>query len=201
MMVMEGLVAGSAARAGVPAPARDLVLIEAAAGGDRAAFDDLIESRLSGLFHTALAILRHDADARDAVQDSCVQAWRRLDRLRERERFDAWLGTILMNECRGLLRSRRRVQIREIDLDAVRGTAGARRASETPLAQRVAEVDSIRRAFVRLDADDRILLALHHADRRSVEEIAELIGAPAGTVKWRLHRARQALIKALERER
>ena len=91
-MAMEGLVAGSAARAGVPAPARDLVLIEAAAGGDRAAFDALIESRLNGLFHTALAILRHDADARDAVQDSCVQAWRRLDRLRERERFDAWLG-------------------------------------------------------------------------------------------------------------
>src|SRR5438093_2436971 len=126
MMAMEGLVAGSAARAGVPAPARDLVLIEAAAGGDRAAFDALIESRLNGLFHTALAILRHDADARDAVQDSCVQAWRRLDRLRERERFDAWLGRILMNECRGLLRSRRRVQIREIDLEVVRDTAGER---------------------------------------------------------------------------
>lgn len=200
-MAVEGLVAGSAARARAAVSARDLLLIKAAAGGDRAAFDALIESRLDGLFHTALAILRHDADARDAVQDSCVQAWRRLDHLRERESFDAWLGRILVNECRDLLRSRRRVQIREIDLDLVRETAGERRSSETPLAQRVADVDSIRRAFVRLRGDDRILLALHHADRRSVEEIAGLTGAPAGTVKWRLHRARQALIKALERER
>src|SRR4051794_26632446 len=126
MMATEGLVAGSAARAGVAASARDLLMIEAAVGGDRAAFDALIESRINGLFHTALAILRHDADARDAVQDSCVHAWRRLDHLRERERFDAWLGRILINECRGLLRSRRRVQIREIDLDLVRETAGER---------------------------------------------------------------------------
>src|SRR3954452_3791029 len=119
MMAMEGFVVGSAAQAGVPATVRDLALIEAAAGGDRSAFDALIEARLSSLFHTALAILRHDADARDAVQDSCVQAWRGLDRLRDRERFDAWLGRILLNECRGLLRSRRRVQTREIDLEVV----------------------------------------------------------------------------------
>jgi RNA polymerase sigma-70 factor (ECF subfamily) len=177
------------------------MLIASAVSGDRDSFDALIRPRLNGLFHTALAILRHEADARDAVQDSCVHAWRQLGRLRDSGRLDAWLGRILVNECRAKLRSRRRLQVREIDVSLVGGSAAERPAAETPMAQRVVEVDAIRRAFVRLNADDRILLSLHHADQRSVEEIALVVGAPTGTVKWRLYRARQALIKALERER
>ena len=200
-MALEAAVAGSAVREGVREAATDRALVEQAADGDREAYDALVRPRLDRLFASALTILRHEADARDAVQDACVGAWRQLGSLRDPERFDAWLGRILVNTCREQLRSRRRVAVREIALPDT--TAGGRELAgrEPPLAQHLAEVDAVRRAFIRLRPDHRVILALHHGERRSVDEISGLLGVPAGTVKWRLHTARQALANALERER
>jgi RNA polymerase sigma-70 factor (ECF subfamily) len=93
------------------------------------------------------------------------------------------------------------VEVREIDLSAFGDGPQEATARGPSLAQHVVEADAVRRAFLRLRAEERVLLALHHADGRSVDEISELFGAPAGTVKWRLHSARKALAKALERER
>ena len=186
---------------GLREAAVDRALVEQAGAGNLEAYDALVQPRVDRLYHTALAILRHEADARDAVQDSCVQAWRQLARLREADRFDAWLGRILLNTCRERLRSRRRMVVREIAL-----SDGADDGPELPgpgpaLADRVAGVDAVRRAFLRLRADERIVLALHHGEQRGISEIAGLLEMPEGTVKWRLHEARKALARALERER
>jgi RNA polymerase sigma-70 factor (ECF subfamily) len=62
------------------------------------------------------------------------------------------------------------------------------------------DADAIRRALDRLKADDRTYLALHYAEDRSVAEIAAMVGAPDGTVKWRLSRARQSLERLLAKE-
>ena len=62
------------------------------------------------------------------------------------------------------------------------------------------DADAIRRAFDQLNADERTYLALHYAEDRSVAEIAAIVGAPEGTVKWRLSRARQALDRQLARQ-
>ncbi len=197
----EAPVAASTVQGGAHATGRDRALVERAASGDREAYDALLQPRLDALYHTALAILRHEADARDAVQDTCVHAWRHLRSLREPERFDAWAGRILLNACRGRLRSRRRVQVREIEMPAHGTGVEDRPATDPPVAQRVADVDAVRRAFLRLRPEERVLLGLHHAEQRPIEEISRLLGVPIGTVKWRLHAARQALAKALERER
>jgi RNA polymerase sigma-70 factor (ECF subfamily) len=199
--VVEVAVAGSAVRGGLARAALDRALIEHAATGDRDAYDALIRPRVDGLFHVALAILRHEADARDAVQDACVQAWRQLVRLREPDRFDAWLGRILVNACRERLRTRRRAIIREIAI-----ADGPEDGPELPargpsVADRVADVDAVRRAFLRLKPDHRVVLALYHGEQRPIGEIGRLLETPDGTVKWRLHEARRALAKALERER
>lgn len=61
----------------------------------------------------------------------------------------------------------------------------------------VADEDLVRQAFGRLAPDQRLVLALHHGEGRPVAEIATLIGIPAGTVMWRLYRARRALEKQL----
>ena len=60
--------------------------------------------------------------------------------------------------------------------------------------------EALNRAFDRLGAGDRIVLVLHHLDGRPVLEIAELLGIPEGTAKSRLHAARAALERALQRE-
>lgn len=177
----------------------DQALIERSAAGDRDAYDSLLGGRLSGLYHTALGILRHDADAQDAVQDACVQAWHHLRTLREPERFDAWLGRILVNSCRARLRTRQRTRVREIDMTSAAGAADEL-ADSRVVAQDVLTVMAIRRAFDRLKPDDRIILGLHHADQRPIEEIAALLGIAEGTAKWRLHAARLALTRALGRE-
>ena len=178
-------------------------LIRRAQDGDVGAFETLIESRLASLFRVALAIVGDELDARDAVQLACVNAWRELPRLRDADRFEAWLRRILTNECRSALRSRRRRRVREIPvslLDPERGADLA--ASPTPgPGDRAEQLEILGRAFDRLDPDARTLLVLHHLEERSVAEISALVGLPGTTVKWRLHRARAALERALEVER
>lgn len=193
---------GAFGLASAAVPSADDMLLDRAAGGQPEAFDVLIRPRLDKLYRMALAITRSEADARDAVQEACVLAWRELPRLRQRDRFDSWLAQILVNACRGLLRRQRRASVREVGVDE-QAPGG-----ETPIAyqtgggaDQVAEVDLIRRAFERLDGDTRTLLALHYVEQRPLAEIGQLLGAPVGTIKWRLSNARRALDRALEVER
>ena len=189
--------------------ASERALVERAASGDHDAFDRLVGPRFQPAFRTALAILRSEEDARDAVQDAFVAAWQELPRLRDADQFDAWLGRIVVNRCRSVLRHRKVVRVREIALEldddrSVDETGGGARAREPGVdggQAGVAEADAVRRAFDRLDPDARVLIVLHHVEERPVAEIAALAGVPEGTVKWRLHAARKALERALERER
>jgi RNA polymerase sigma-70 factor (ECF subfamily) len=182
-------------------------LVMRAAAGDRIAFDRLIEPRLGRLFRMARAILRDETLARDVVQDACVNAWRELAGVREPSRFDAWLSQIVVNGCRTELRRTGRRAVREIPLDTPEAPGGARwlsatgRQSMEPLSDRVVEAEAIRRAFGRLQPDDRTLLVMHYVEDRPIAEIAGALRIPRGTVKWRLSRARAALERALEAER
>jgi RNA polymerase sigma-70 factor (ECF subfamily) len=176
--------------AGQAGPSADQALVERAGRGDHDAFHDLVESRLATAFRTAAAILGNEADAHDAVQEAFTSAWINLPRLREVGRFDAWLSRIVLNRCRDALRRRKRAQ--EVNLEDVILT----HELEPDL-----DLTALNAAFERLDVDQRHLLALHHLHRESVADIAQELRRPVGTVKWRLHRARRALHRALEAER
>jgi RNA polymerase sigma-70 factor, ECF subfamily len=179
--------------------ASDAALVRAARGGDAAAFDRLAAARIDRSYRLAAAILRSEADARDAVQEAFVAAWRQLPRLRDPAAFDAWLERIVVNACRMSLRHRRVVRVREIDVAEPPEPPVGRGAASAP-DDEVADVDLVRRALGRIDPDKRAILVLHHVEDRPVAEIASILGIPAGTVKWRLHAARAALEKALEEE-
>jgi RNA polymerase sigma-70 factor (ECF subfamily) len=175
-------------------------VVEAARRGDHEAFEVLATAAGDRLFALACLILRDRQRAEDAVQEALVNAWRELPRLRSGDRFDSWLDQILVNACRSLLRRSRRVQVREIDLASIDVEDPAGPAAGERDAQ-VVEVDLIRRAFDRLDADTRSLLVLHYIEERPLAEIARVAGRPVGTIKWRLSNARKALDRALEVER
>lgn len=177
------------------------LLLERAAGGDAAAFDALIRPRLDRLFRMAMAITRSEADARDAVQEACVSAWRQLPRLRTPDRFDSWLAQILVNACRVHLRRQRRANVREIPMGEPLDVQSPGGSSTGGHGETIAEVEAIRRAFERLDPDVRALLVLHYQEEQPLAEIARAMGAPVGTIKWRLSNARKALYRALEVER
>lgn len=183
------------------------LVVGRAAEGDRDAFDRLAAQFVDSGLRTATAILQSEADARDAVQEAFIAAWRELPRLRDREQFESWLTRILVNRCRTVLRHRRVVRLREVeagledardgDDDRVRRSVSTQAPSHP---ERLAESDLIRRAFARLSGDARTLIVLHHLEERPVMEIAALLGVPEGTIKWRLHAARAALERALEIE-
>lgn len=173
-----------------------------AAGGDVAAFEELLSPRLTRLVRLAAAILGDDADARDAVQQACVHAWTELRRLRSPARFDAWLGRIVVNECRSALRSRGRRRTREAPVSGLsaatqHSVAAAPDEGRGP-EERIEMRDQLERALESLEPDARVLLALHHLHDWSVADIASGSQLSIATVKWRLHRARQALRQALE---
>ena len=197
-MTKAGWLGGAAS--GVSTARSDADLLELAAAGSAAAFDALLRPRLPRMCRMAVAITRSEANARDAVQEASIHVWRELPRLRDRDRFDAWLSQILVNACRSLLRRDRRVTVRELDVADPTTGAAERRTSRTEV-DAIPEVDLIRRAFERLDPTVRSLLVLHYVEERPLAEIARVQGRPVGTVKWRLSNARKALDRALELER
>ena len=167
----------------------DRELLLRARAGDREAFELIVLAKAEPFLRTATAILGNEADARDATQETFIAAWRSFGGLRDPERFDAWLGRILINSCRMALRHRGRVrEVPIIDSEASPATDFPRTDSS--------DFDS---AFNRLSVDQRALLVLHHLHGYDVREIAQWLGIPAGTVKWRLSRARRALAALLER--
>jgi RNA polymerase sigma-70 factor (ECF subfamily) len=176
----------------------DPALIRRAQTGDVEAFTALVAGRVEAMQRTAMAILGHDADARDAVAESLAAIWRELPRLREPAAFDAWSTRIVVHACRRRLRGRGRARVRELTLDA----AAANRTMPTGPgpADDVADRLALERAFERLDADARTILVLHHLDGRGLAEVAAVLGIPVGTAKSRLFAARRALERALERE-
>ena len=168
----------------------DRELLNRARAGDREAFELIVLAKGEPLFRTALAILGNEADARDATQETFVASWRRIADLRDIDRFDAWLGRILINECRMALRHRRRV--REVSVD------DAPDSQARPTSGDVGFSTDFDAAFARLSVDQRAILVLHHLHGYGVREIGVWLGIPSGTVKWRLSRARNALRKELE---
>ncbi len=170
-------------------------LVERARRGDTAAFEALLASRVEPLLRTARAILGSDADARDATQEACLAAWRKLPHLRDSGAFDAWLNRVLVNACRTALR--RRGRIREVPI----GPAHDRLSFTDRDPALFDETEAILRAFDRLNADQRTILVLHHLRHQSVVAIADALDVPVGTVKSRLHAARAALDAALVGER
>ena len=135
-----------AARFGRPVEdRRDGELIELAASGDRDAFDVLIRPRLDRLYRMAFAITHAEADARDATQDACVLAWRELPRLRDRDKFDAWLSQILVNAARGVVRKAGRTRVREVRVEPDPGDDRPPPADHPATARRIRHIRRQRR--------------------------------------------------------
>src|SRR5262245_35998595 len=175
----------------------DTQRVAEARAGDVAAFEALVEARVGAMTRTAMAILGREDEARDAVQDALVMAWRELASLRDPEAFDAWLTRILVNRCRRGLRKIGVTRAREVPADAV-GEAELPRAAD--VAGSVVDRGALERAFDRLTIDERTILVLHHLDGRPLASIAVVLKIPEGTAKSRLFKARKALERALERE-
>jgi RNA polymerase sigma-70 factor, ECF subfamily len=166
-------------------------LVERARKGDHDAFAELAGAAISRLDGAAWLILRDAEQAKDAVQNTLVRAWRDLPTLRDPDRFDQWLRRLLVRACideaRRLRRHRADVELVNIDLPATAGMESA-----------VADRDQIERGFIRLSPEMRAVLVLHHYLDLPLPDVAATLSIPLGTAKSRLHRAIGLLRAALD---
>ena len=152
---------------------------------DKNEFEAKILACSGRYYRIAKAILISDADCEDAMQEAMMKAWSRLAQLRTPDLFETWLCRILINECKAILRQRKR---RPTDI-----LQEAIPAPEPP--DRV-----LWDALIKLDSRFRIPFTLHHADGYSLAETARILNLPVTTVKWRIHRARELLSGMVTKE-
>jgi RNA polymerase sigma-70 factor (ECF subfamily) len=153
-------------------------------------FSSVMVAHVDKAYRLAWAILGDDDEAQDATQEAFIKAWRNRRSLRDPDRLEAWLSRILVNSCRDRLRSRTRSGARLVELEDVQ--------SAHDHVERASTRDELDRALDSLDPDHRIVVILRFWADLTVDDIAERIGVPSGTVKSRLHHSMRMLRACLE---
>lgn len=165
--------------------------VAAARRGETTAWARLLERYQTPLFSYARELLREDTAALDVVQDSFVAAHRHLSTLRDDARFGSWLFGIAHQKI--VQHWRRAGRSEPLDADTLAATPDD--AADDPRERLLrSEQGAALLALVdELPATQRAVLVLHLLEDFPLHEIAEITGAPLGTVKSRLHHARRAL--------
>lgn len=163
---------------------------------ERAAMRRELEERLADssalAFRVARGVLRNDADAEDVAQESLLRAYRKFARLRDRNRFRAWLVRISFRLALDRLRSAKRRELREAEWTRERERVRPANSLRSREFQQQLE-----RAMDELPEKLRLALFLSAMEGHSLEEIAMLLSVPVGTVKSRIFFARKRLAEKL----
>jgi RNA polymerase sigma-70 factor (ECF subfamily) len=179
----------------------DRRLVEAAAEGSREAFDELVVRHQSSILNLVRALTGGSADAEDLAQEVFVRAWRGLSRFRGESAFRTWLHRVAINVVqshRG--RASRWRRLFHFGSAAPGGEEDPIESAPDPsdLEQDVILRDAIDRALATLPEDLRIAVTLRDVQGLDYRAIAEITGAPIGTVESRIFRARARLRKELK---
>ena len=146
-------------------------------------YGQIIELR-DELFYFAYSILRSVPESEDAVSSAIIKAHTHIDSLRDRSALKPWLFRIVRNECYGMAKLRRRTVPIDEEIPYLHEHGTEHRVDgETALA--------------RLPQEQREAITLYYICDHSVNEIAEILEVPSGTVKSRLSRARAELKRLL----
>ena len=171
----------------------DTDLVVRAQRGDREAYAALATGIADRYLAVSRRILRDIDLAEDATQQALLSIWQDLPQLRDPARFDAWSYRLLVRACYAESRRHRRWSPNLRLLPA-----------EEPMAtdsfNSVVDRDQIERAFRRLTFDQRAVVVMRHYLDLPLEEVAEALGIPLGTVHSRLHYAMRGLRAALDAE-
>lgn len=174
---------------------------------ERTRFERLTLPHMDAAYNLAFWLLRHRADAEDAVQDAYLRAYRSF-RDFEGENIRPWLLKIVRNVAfRKLSDQKRAANVIFFDAAVSERTSGEAAVLQVPAdgasaEERMIEAGEqamVRRALVKLAPLFREVIVLREIEAMSYREIAELTGVPIGTVMSRLHRARTELRRTLTR--
>ena len=181
----------------------DQLLIERCRSGHPEAFGDLVSKYQRRLVRTLSSLLGNGHDALDVAQDAFLKAYLNLESFRGDAAFYSWLFRIAWNGA-ATLRRKQRVRA-SASLDAIREMSGiepddtSSTSDPTRALQTSEDQQLLRQSLNELGEDYRTALILKEIEGLSYEEIATLTDCPIGTVRSRIHRARQELRAKLDR--
>jgi len=179
-------------------------LVRRAQMGDESAFQEIVERYQSKVFSIIHGIIRQRNDIEDIAQQVFSKVYFSLRNFDFRSSLITWIYKITVNECFDYLRKKKvRKLVYESDLseDEVRRVENTEPAvdRQVPVDQNLARRDYVIKLLTRVSEEERTLLMLKEVEGRSVEELAEMTGMNENTIKVKLFRARQKLVKAAQR--
>ena len=174
----------------------DLDLIRAMAAGHTPALDELYARHGSGIFSFLMARLGDQQLAEEVLQDVMLAAWNGAAGFRAESKVRTWLLTIARNRA---INTRRRRTFTQVPINEA---LDARTDDTEPLERltQQAEYSAVRAALETLSENQREVLVLVFYHHLTAAEIAEMLDISIGTVKSRLHRAKEALRNVLQSE-
>jgi RNA polymerase sigma-70 factor (ECF subfamily) len=181
-------------------------LVDALQAGDDSAFESVVRRYGGALLAVARRLLGNEEDAREALQDALLSAFRAMGTFQSSARLSTWLHRIVINSALMKLRKRARRDEQSIEpllpefLDdghPVRPAAPWRMSPES-IVQNEEMRAKVRECISRLPENYRIVLQLRDIEELDTRETAELLGIDQNVMKVRLHRARQALRTLLD---
>ena len=170
------------------------VLVDKAKTGDRAAFGELVVRFQSSVYAMALARVRNPNEAQELAQEVFVHAMRKLPQLRDARCFAGWLRRITARMA--INRLTRRGPAFGTDPDVLDGVAGGLKAPECELEANETKAE-LHAGLRKLKAEDRATLEAFYLRGKSLVEMSAEFDAPVGTIKRRLHVARNRLKELL----
>src|ERR1700724_784020 len=179
-------------------------LVQRAQAGDESAFREIVERYQSKVFSIIHGIVRQRNDVEDIAQQVFAKVYFSLKSFDFRSSLITWIYKITTNECFDYLRKRKvRKLVYESDLseDEVRRVENSEPQGDRPLQMdaTLAQRDYVVKLLTRVSEEERMLLMLKEVDGFSVEELAAKTGMNENTIKVKLFRARQKLVKEIGR--
>jgi RNA polymerase sigma-70 factor, ECF subfamily len=166
--------------------------------GDLEALGELYERHQALVYRTALAITRDEKTADDVLQDVFLRVYSYAGRIDPALPLEPWLYRVTVNQTYSLIaRARRLFQMLQVVFDRWVVAVPPQGAVEAAAEQREARRE-LQRAIAALPNDHQVVVVLHYLEELSLEEIAQVLKVPEGTVKSRLHYARRKLRQVLE---
>ena len=181
---------------------QEAAVIQAVLDGEVNAYEAVVKEYEKNVYNLALRMTGNSEDAADMAQEAFIKAYNSLTAFRGDSKFSVWLYRIVSNVCLDFLRSRSRKQTvslstenddgEEVELDIADETHSPEQLLDRSLTR-----DAVRRGLAALPPDHREILLLREIQGLSYEEIADVLGLEAGTVKSRIFRARKKLCSFL----
>jgi RNA polymerase sigma-70 factor (ECF subfamily) len=182
----------------------EAALVRRVQAGDEMAFREMVERFQNKIFSIIYGILRNHNDAEDIAQQVFTKVYLSIRNFDFRSSLLTWIYKITVNECYDYLR-KKRVRKLVYESDFTQEDAQRMEASEpavdaaTPVDERLAQQDLVMQLLSKVSEQDRSLMLLKEVEGHSVEELAAMTGLNENTIKVKLFRTRQKLVKAAQR--